>query len=471
MNVRAWVLAGLCLAMSPSAAADTPDLGTSANTGPAPTAKAATPSPSPDGGADLAPSGPPPPARYSSEWVEAALRDYHERYPKLTRLVRLGTSIEGRPLWALSIGRHNKRGDKRPAVLLNGAHHGSEFLSIDMVMDAIDVLLLRSGGRKDRDPSLRKDPQLDKLVRRFLDELVVWCVPVVNPDGVWAALRGGGVRSGRKNGRDTDGNGRIDPMDGVDLNRNYPFRWGFLGEIGSSTKPQSYYFRGLQPASEPETQAMMRLAESEHFAASISYHTGSVAVLFPYTIDNVADPTPNEAFSVGEYVVAGMPPHPQNKPFVLKRKLYSVDGTDQDYYRATFGTLALLVEGARRDAKDDNERLAVTHAVRPSWLRLFGRFLDGPALSVTVRDAQGRPVSAAVSVEELAVHENEVWHSRCRDGHHDRFLPAPGRYNLLIKVEGQAEPVRHPVEVTEGRTQIDVVVPQPNPAPHCPKAL
>jgi hypothetical protein len=249
---RAWLLAGLLLSLSPSARADSPDLG-------------ASPPPAPDAGiADPAngiSSAPPTPERYSSEWIEKTLRDYHERFPKLTRLVKLGTSVEGRPMWGLAIGRHLKRGDKRPAMLLNGAHHGIEFLSIEMVMDAIEVLL-RSSAQKDPDPTLRRDPQLDKQVRRFLEELVIWCVPVVNPDGVWASLRGSGVRTGRKNGRDTDGNGRIDAMDGVDLNRNYPFRWGFLGEVGSSSNPKSYYFRGSAPGSEPETQAMMRLAPS-----------------------------------------------------------------------------------------------------------------------------------------------------------------------------------------------------------------
>src|SRR5262245_25105751 len=51
-----------------------------------------------DGGADGgagAPAPPPAPAlppekvRYSSEWVEATLRDYNQRYPRLTRIVRL----------------------------------------------------------------------------------------------------------------------------------------------------------------------------------------------------------------------------------------------------------------------------------------------------------------------------------------------------------------------------------------------
>jgi hypothetical protein len=109
--------------------------------------------------------------------------------------------------------------------------------------------------------------------------------------------------------------------------------------------------------------------------------------------------------------------------------------------------------------------------VRPSWLRLFSRFLDGPAISVSVHDASGRPLLAAVSIEELVTHEGEIWRSRCRDGRHDRYLPAPGHYTLLVKAEGQAEPVRQPIDVPAGRTQIDIVVPEAAPTAQCPRAL
>jgi hypothetical protein len=435
----------------------------------------------PAGGAS-APAAPAGPARYSQEWLSAQLTGLHARYPRLTRLVELGRTHEGRPVFALAIARKIKRNDPRPSMLLNGAHHGVEVLSIDMVLDAIEVLLLRSTGRRERmplrlpDPTvpqekvpvLRPDPELDRRVKRWLDELVIWCVPTVNPDGVWATLSGH-PRTGRKNGRDTDGNGRVDATDGVDLNRNYPFRWGFLGELGSSSKPSSFYYRGPEPASEPETQAMMRLGESEHFAASISFHTGTVALLAPYTIANVKDPTPNEAWQVGEHLVAGLLPHPQGKPFVLKRKLYSVDGTDQDWYRARFGTLAFLVEGARRDAKDEAERYAIVHNVRPSWIRLFERFLDGPTLSGRVLDATGQPVIASVSIAELPTNEGEIWQTRCRDGRFDRFVPGPGRYTLRIQAEG-APSVEQVVEVGTGRSVLEIRLPAVPIRRACPAA-
>jgi murein tripeptide amidase MpaA len=166
-----------------------------------------------------------PTTRYSAAWVEATLRAYTARYPRLTRLVALGKSHEGRTIWGLAIGRNLKKRDGRPAVLLNGAHHGVELLSIDLALDAAEVLLLRSGEPPPpglaASPELRSDAALDKKVKRWLDELVVWCVPVVNPDGVWASLHGN-PRTGRKNGRDTNRNGKIDKTDGVDLNRERP---------------------------------------------------------------------------------------------------------------------------------------------------------------------------------------------------------------------------------------------------------
>lgn len=60
----------------------------------------------------------------------------------------------------------------------------------------------------------------------------LWLIPDVNPDG---ALRG------------TRGNAR-----GVDLNRNFPFRWRRLG------RPGTRYYSGPHASSEPESRAIER---------------------------------------------------------------------------------------------------------------------------------------------------------------------------------------------------------------------
>ena len=71
----------------------------------------------------------------------------------------------------------------------------------------------------------------------------LWLVPVVNPDGL--------ARHTRKNAH------------GVDLNRNYPYRW--IRQTGS-------YDSGPRPRSEPETRAMMRFLSDVRPAYVLSFH-------------------------------------------------------------------------------------------------------------------------------------------------------------------------------------------------------
>jgi hypothetical protein len=384
------------------------------------------------------------PSPRSPEAVAARLNDLHQRFPADTQLVELGKSHEGRPILALAIAEGLQPQDERPAMLLNGAHHGGEVLSIDIVLDAIDVLLGQA------------EPELASRVQPLRQQMVIWCVPIVNPDGVYAVLHELS-RSDRKNARDNNHNGRIDEGDGVDLNRNYPFRFGALGEKGSSSDPRSEHYRGPAAASEPETQAMMELARRERPVASVSYHTGSVAVLAPYTIDGCKNPEANEAWQVAEWIVGQLPHHPQDRDFVLKRNLYPVDGTDQDWLRHELGTLALLVESARHSAGSSDERRAIVAAVRPTWLLLFERFLLGPSLSLQVQSDVGSPLAAEVRLVEQQLHEGEAWTTRPRDGRCHRFLPGPGSYTVQVAAEGYA-PVQQVVEVQSGRRELTVTV-------------
>ena len=390
----------------------------------------------------------------NNEMVEALLRGWLTRYPKRVRLATLGTSHEGRPIYAVAIGNDVEHAVGRPTLLLNGAHHGDEPLSTEFVLDAIQVLLETSN----------RDPR----ARRWLDEWVVWAVPIVNPDGNHHYLERS--KSGaRKNGRDLDRDGARGTDEGVDLNRNYPFRWGRLGERGSKSDGKSRYYRGAGPASEPETRAMMALCDRERFAASISFHTGTIAVLAPYTIPGVRNPERNEAWSVATELVAKLPPHPQHRTFVVKKNLYAVDGTDQDWFRHAHGTLALLVEGALFTPLDMRARTDIVHAVRPSWQFLLDRLIDGPAVSGRVVDSEGTPVHAEVTVLETAPRAGERWMTRCRDGRFDRYLPGPGRYTVEVRARGHGR-IRRTINATEGSVWLDVRLPRRARRAVCPRA-
>lgn len=378
------------------------------------------------------------------EMVEALLRGFAEIHPRETRLEEIGTSAAGRPIWALAVGRSLSDAQaSRPAILLTGSHHGDELLATEVVLEAAGLLLEEAAD--------------NPRAQRWLDELVIWCVPIVNPDGVQAFLERT-VRAGRKNGRDTDGDGTRGVQDGVDLNRNYPFRWAQdCSKQCGSANPTSRYYRGASPGSEPETRAVMQLADRERFAAAVSYHLGNIAVLAPYTIGGVRNPEPNEAWLVAEEVVAAMPPHPEGRRFVLRSKLYSVQGTDQDWLRHEHGTVALLVEGGSWPPPiDAQERRAALSSIRPSWMALANRLLDGPSLSGQVRDRRGRPLEATVEIAEVATFEGERWSTRPRDGRFDRFLPQPGIYRLRASLGRRT--VERRVEVN-GHVTIDLTLP------------
>jgi hypothetical protein len=366
------------------------------------------------------------------EMVEALLQRWAELYPKIARLELIGTSVEGRPIYALVIARGLDKRPVRPAMLLNGAHHGNEPLSVDVVLDAIQELLV--GSRSDRS------------VKRWLDALEIWCVPLVNPDGLHARFEISRM-AGRKNRRPNIENEALDAIRGVDLNRNYPFYWGELGELGSHSVTTSPYHRGTAPASEPETQAMMMLANRKHFVGSISYHTGTVAILAPYTIRGVKDPKPNEARVVAEEMAETLERHPHDRDWKVKRELYAVDGTEQDWFRHTFGTLALLVEAAPYSTSNREKRRKVLEVVRATWEFLFERFVRGPAVAGVVLDAAGRPVRAQVSIVEQTLNAGERWLTHCPSGRYARYLHRPGKFTLEVQVPG------HPVHRTTVRVR------------------
>lgn len=380
--------------------------------------------------------------------IDRALRQVHCRFPDRTAIAELGVSHQGHPLVALWIGDGVRLDHRRPSFLLNGSHHGDELISTDFVLDAVATLL----------------ESTNDSVRRWLREAVVVAVPLLNPDGRSITLRVN--RSGRKNGRDSDGDGRRTAFEGVDLNRNYPFRWAALGEEGSRSDPRHKWYRGPYPGSEPETRGIMRLAIAEHFVASVSFHSGAVALLAPYTIDGVDDPVPAIAREVARGAYRAMPQHPQGL-MEFKKNLYPVDGTDQDWHYARHGTVALLLEGALKSALGPWHRQRTFACTRAIWGYLFDRYLDGPAISGRVIDAEGRPVVAAVRVAEIETRAGEQWRSRCRDGRFDRYLTEPGTYTVEVRAPGH-EPVRRSVVVGDELARLDIVLDRAVPSDgHC----
>lgn len=90
-------------------------------------------------------------------------------------------------------------------------------------------------------------PILDELKQRAIpDDIELWIVDSMNPDGQLAQIRHN--------------------ANSVDLNRNFPYRWGPIGV------PGDYQYAGTGPASEPETQAIINLMQQLQPDITIWYH-------------------------------------------------------------------------------------------------------------------------------------------------------------------------------------------------------
>lgn len=199
--------------------------------------------------------------------LEADLRALAQAHPELAELQRIGTSVEGRPIWALRLG--DRRGaDTRIALL--GCHHAREWISVEVpYLLAADLL-----ANADADP-----------VQRWLTEGEIWVAPMVNPDGHEFTRTEN--RLWRKNRR-RNANGTV----GVDPNRNYGYMWGTLDINTSSHVPADETYVGTRAFSEPEVRAVRDLVAREQFRGLITYHSYSQLILYPwgYTGDPIADP-------------------------------------------------------------------------------------------------------------------------------------------------------------------------------------
>lgn len=351
------------------------------------------------------------------------------------RLETLGRTYLGYPIRAIVLSNAPTT-HPQPRILFNGAHHGMELFASDMAFDVLEQLCESD------------DADKRKLYDDALSKVEVWIIPTVNLDGNDLFFHVSQKHLGRKNGRhvfvDSAGTafpktvGPYDPRSayyryrpngiaagaGVDINRNYPLRWGATGELSSSARPRDYWYRGKAPASEPETQTMMHMFHSEQFAASISFHTVSTKILSPYSIDALENPPHDEdhAWQLASRMAEAAGMQPSGKPYQVVKNLYSVDGTDQDWFRMIAGTYAYLIEGALHNPTGKKRRDALTRT-RPTWETL----LDASryATIVRVRDEEGQPVIAEVSYSDVAQLNGEHWMTRCQDGTHAMLCFGP----------------------------------------------
>jgi len=176
----------------------------------------------------------------------------------------IGNSVENRPIYCYVVG--NKVIKDNPKLLITALHHSREPLCLMTLAYFINDIL-------------NNYEKNDEKARSILDNNLIYIVPVVNPDGyIYNQVRypnGGGLwRKNRRMHNDT--------TFGVDINRNYgPYEYWNAQNFGSSTDSTIETYRGKEPFSEPETQAIKRLCESNNFKMALNLHSYGNLLLYP----------------------------------------------------------------------------------------------------------------------------------------------------------------------------------------------
>ena len=224
---------------------------------------------------------------------------------------------EGRTVAYLKIGTAD--GNNRPRVLITTGIHGRELLPPDAMLNYLRKLL--TAYRDDRPISIPAFtdpvgpityPSTELSIgdtRRIIEKLDLFVVPLVNPDGrnhditlnplenpdgsFNPATSGTSWRMNRR-----PAPAGTDPANilcaGVDLNRNFDIAWNVdeyytnpTSHVDLNTAPCiSDNYRGPSAGSEPETQNLMELAQTQAIQFSIDIHSAAGEIFYPWGIED-----------------------------------------------------------------------------------------------------------------------------------------------------------------------------------------
>ena len=349
------------------------------------------------------------PGGYRDQLVAAS-----KTYPGVTKLVKLGTTHQGRDILALKVtqGARGQKDGSRPAVIYSSTQHAREWIAPEMTRRIMNTYLQRWAAD-------------DEPTKKLLQRTELWFVPVMNPDGYEYTFTN--ERLWRKNLRDNNGNGTTEVGDGVDPNRNFPSHWGYDTE-GSSPIPSSDTYRGPSPASEPETQAAIRLFDLAKAEFMVNYHSNGRWLLYNDGWQ-VGTPTADDPIY---YALSGNLDEPAIDGFhpgLSSDVLYITNGEIDGYAQEKTGTLAWtpelspgcpgcgfvfpddeqlvqeefernlpFAESVAQSAADpDDPKSSLGIKTKPFYLQSEDAYKEGiPSLNLTFSESYGDPQTVAV---------------------------------------------------------------------------
>lgn len=322
-------------------------------------------------------------------------------------LETVGYSSSGRVIRAIVISDNPGTPEGEPAIRLTGGIHGSEMISVELMIRFIEYLTY----------NYDKDVEVTDLIKNRY--IVV--IPVLNPDGL--------AKQNRNNNNS------------VDLNRNFIYEEiaGVIDVDYASYQPESY--------------SMAMFSNSNIFHLSATFHSGAVLLNMPFDYGREsAGVAPVENTLVKAFGKA----YTKAGTFLSNPDLYQsiymedgtinggdwyiANGTLQDWSYKVTGCLDMTIEVSRRNPSTEAGVQQVFEYNRESLLA----YIKKAGYGVHGRVTSSAEPDGVKDVEITVVYDNgsgitgDIIVKTDSKGYYHRILGA-GNYNLVFRKSGYSD--------------------------------
>ena len=395
-------------------------------------------------------------------------------FPNICKVIELGAS-QGKlylatgntnytqynhTLYGIKLSRNVEINEDEPNYYFFGNIHAREPLTAEICMNIIENLV------SSYDVDNTEHP---------LNQTQVWVVPVLNPDGRDIVFTQKDIWH-RKNVFDNNNNSKFDlgsssstSIDGIDINRNFAFKWGTTG-ISWSYSSDTY--PGASPFSAVEAAHVKDFAKKVPFIAGISYHSYGNQVLWPYGYDWDAHSHNLQAVKSLAIELAGLiRQYNKNNLFyqpVASFDLYPASGDSEDYLHHYHNILAYNIETADSFIPSATAVAQIVKDHIPAAMHLLARHKKQFLTGIVSDKITGEPLKAEIKVYPIdSGNPNRMPIYSSEDFGRYHYALVAGNYQLSVTKDNYNTFISDFVITTTGQTIINVQL-TPKTAPNCP---
>lgn len=213
---------------------------------------------------------------YSYKILQIDISALTARYPFL-EVYTIGQSTLGRDIIGVRLGIGERK------LFYNGAHHSLEWMTTVILMKFIE----------DYCKAFARGTLLSYFdINKFFNELSIFIVPMVNPDGIDLVLNGLSPNNPNYNNLLIYNNNSTNfsknwqaNNNGVDLNHNYDANFEEAKQSSAKigvVSPGPSRYGGEYPFSEAETRAVSEFVLMNNFLLTLSYHSQGEIIFYNY---------------------------------------------------------------------------------------------------------------------------------------------------------------------------------------------